>query len=275
MIPTLLPTATPTDRRADAPPLTIRPVGDELPGGGRGGKLRGMFPAKCPVDGAARDWVEDSLHLLASEFGRDAFAAPTVEPTDAFFPEPYAATLGGGRALLRRTAEYVGTDVEGIDLAVVPARSALWLVDDRDHEAAPSAPRPDPDVVTFAVELADLAEPDVLVGMFARELCGLRLSEEAGVETDAYDYGPLADLLAAYVGLGLFAAAIPPVDRLPGERVDPVIPPDRLGYALAHRAWHAGEEKPDWAKWLPGPVKTNFKRGLKWLLESGSSDFPP
>ena len=234
-----------------------------------------MFSAKCPVDGAARDWVEDSLHLLACEFGREAFAAPTVEPTDAFFPQAYAATLDGARTLLKSTAGYVGTDLQDVELAVVPTRSPLWLVDDRDHAAAPSAPRPDPVAITFAVELADLSEPDVLVAMFARELCGMRLSEEAGVDQDAYDFGPLADLLAAFLGLGLFTAALPPVERLPQERLDPIIPPDRLGYALAHRAWHAGDAKPTWAKWLPGPVKANFKPSLRWLLETGSSDFPP
>lgn len=234
-----------------------------------------MFPAKCPVDGAARDWVEDSLHLLASEFGRDRLTVPTIEPTEAFFPEPYAATLAGGRTLLEATARYVGTDLRDVELAIVPARSALWLVDDRDHEAAPSAPKPRPGVMTLAVELADLAEPDVLVAMFARELCGMRLTEEAGVEPDAYDFGPLADLLAAFLGLGVFMAALPPVERLPGERLDPILPPDRLGYALAHRAWHAGDDRAAWAKWLPPPVKTNFRRGLKWLLETGSSDFPP
>ena len=103
----------------------------------------------------------------------------------------------------------------------------------------------------------------------------MRLGEEAGVDNDAYDFGPLADLLAAFLGLGLFTAVIPPVDRLPEERLDPVIPPDRLAYALAHRAWHAGEEKPSWAKWLPGPVKANFKPSLRWLFETESSDFPP
>ena len=235
-----------------------------------------MFPTKCPLDYAAKDWVEDSLHLLASEFGPEVLRErPVVEPTEAFFPEPYIGNLAGAKTLLRRTADFMDADLEAIEPRIVPARGAVWLVDDRDHAAAPSAPQADPDVMVFALELDDLSRPDQMVGLFARELAGLRLSEEAGIGTDAYDFGCLADLLAAFCGLGVFTAAVEEIEKLPTERIAPCLPHAWLGYALAHVAWHRGEERPAWAKWLEGAAAANFKQGLRWLLETGESDFRP
>ena len=232
-----------------------------------------LFPPRPPIDAAAREWVEDSLHLLASEFGRDAFRRPTVEPTDAFFPEPYAANIEGGRMLLAATADHLDANLKDVRLAVVPARGEFWLVDDRDYEQTPSAPRSDPHEVVLAVELDDLSEPDRLVGLFARELCGLRLQEEAGIAADAYDFGPLADLTAVYFGMGLFTAALPVSELLPGERMAPTLPQGHLAYALGHRLWHAGDAKPPWLRWLPRPVRVMARSAYRWLQNGGPSEF--
>ena len=71
-----------------------------------------IFPAKCPVDASAKDWIEDSLHLLGSEFGREVLNdRPIVEPTDKFFPAAYSATIDGADMLLRQTANFIDADL--------------------------------------------------------------------------------------------------------------------------------------------------------------------
>ena len=220
------------------------------------------------------------MHLLGSVFGRKRLREqPVVEPTEKFFPDEYGASIEGANMLLKKTASYLGTDINGIEVRIVPQRDASWLVEDRDFENAPSAPRPPANVIVFAIELDDLSKPEQLVGHFARELGALRLVEDAGVNTDAYDFGPLADLTAVYLGLGVFIGTLPYFEVEPehdGGRVIPMtLPPPSLAYALAHAAWHQKDDKPAWLKYLKPDVRSGVKQGLKYLVATGESDFAP
>ena len=51
--------------------------------------------------------------------------------------------------------------------------------------------------------------------------------------------------------------------------------PPMFGYALAHLAWHRGEEWPDWAAYLNWSVRGEFKQGLRYLRTTGDSWFRP
>lgn len=239
-----------------------------------------LLPSTCPVDYATKDWVEDSMHLLGSVFGRKRLReAPVVEPTGDYFPDEFAASIEGAKMLLSMTATFVGTDVDGIEVRIVPQRDEIWLVENRDFDNAPSAPQPPANVIEFTIELDDLSKPEQLVGLFARELSALRLVEDGGINTDAYDFGPLADLTAVYLGLGVFNAALPypavETDEGGGRMTPFTLPPLSLGYALAHVAWHRGEEKPSWLKFLPPDVKACVKQGIRYLVKTGESDFAP
>jgi hypothetical protein len=48
-----------------------------------------------------------------------------------------------------------------------------------------------------------------------------------------------------------------------------------FGYALAHLAWHRGEEWPDWARHLNWSVRGEFKQSLQYLQKTGDSWFRP
>lgn len=239
-----------------------------------------MFSASCPVDYRTKDWVEDSLHLLGSVFGRKRLCeAPVVQPREAFFPDEFAASIEGAKMLLAKTASYIGTDTDGIEVRIVPQRDELWLAEDRDFENAPSAPKPPANTIVYAIELDDLAKPEQLVGLFARELSALRLIEDAGVNTDAYDFGRLADLTAVYLGMGVFIATLPyfdtNADGSNGGSMPMTLSPLAVGYALAHVAWHQNDAKPSWLKYLKPDVKSCVKQGLQYLMATGESDFAP
>lgn len=234
----------------------------------------------CPVDYATKDWVEDSLHLLGSVFGNGALRDTVViEPTDEFFPDAYEPSLEGAQNLLEQTARYVNTSSEGLGVRLVPQRDELWLAEDADFEASTSTDTPNESPIQFAVEQDDLNAPDLLVGMYSRELAGLRLIEEVGVNPDAYDLCPLADLTATFLGMGLFIGALPEVEpeRVPGNSrpIPLVLSAQALGYALAHVAWHQEDLSPKWVSYLKPDVKACVKLGLRFLDATGESDFPP
>lgn len=48
------------------------------------------FKPQCPVDIAAKRWVERRLQWLSEQFGCDTFTRRAVIlPTDDFFPDPF------------------------------------------------------------------------------------------------------------------------------------------------------------------------------------------
>lgn len=234
----------------------------------------------CPVDAFTKEWVEDSLHWLESAFAKETLANSTVvQPTPKFFPEDYERSLEGARTLLAKTASYIGTSPDGTDVRLVPQRDELWLTEDRASAGDSIAGNDSPGVITYAIEQNDLAAPEELVGLFARELSALRLIEDVSVNPDSYDFGQLADLAATYLGLGIFVGAltyVAPETSLTGKRMTPyTLPPPATGYALAHVAWHTGETKPDWFQFLKPDVYATASKGLDFLLATGESEYRP
>lgn len=61
----------------------------------------GWFKPVCPVDVAAKDWIENRLEWLSDQFGRDTFTRRAVIlPTKDFFPDPIDGTESSVRNVL-------------------------------------------------------------------------------------------------------------------------------------------------------------------------------
>ncbi len=61
----------------------------------------GWLRPTCPVDAAAKEWIEERLHGLSEEFESSVFTGnPVVLPTPEFFRDPYDGSRRSVRRLL-------------------------------------------------------------------------------------------------------------------------------------------------------------------------------
>jgi hypothetical protein len=246
----------------------------------------GWFRASCPCDPAAKAWVEERLQWLTDEFEESALAGrPVVLPTPEFFPDPYDSSKRSVRALLNRVCEYMDVVPDLVAMKFIPERESLWLVND----AGEYLPGDDAGTYSegkrkFIIRLHEsgIGKPMDLVGTMAHELAHVRLLGEGRCMREEYDNELLTDLTVVFFGLGIFLANTPrhwqSLDtRWPGTelRKPEYMTPPMFGYALAHLAWHRGETKPPWAKYLHMGPRANFRQGLAYLEKTGDSAYKP
>lgn len=245
----------------------------------------GWFRPTCPVDHHAKAWIERRLQWLADEFGQGVFArrAPIL-PLHEFFPDPYDASDESVRLLLDRVCGYMDADPALVDVELFTNRGEVWLVNERGQYLPREAGLYDAQShrTVIHLETSQLGEPMVLVGTMAHELAHLRLLGEYRISDDAFDNELLTDLTVVFHGLGIFLANAPRAWRSdfstwPGTdaRRPEYMTHPMYGYALAHAAWFRNERKPYWAKYLRMDARSSFKQGLRYLWETGDSQFRP
>lgn len=245
----------------------------------------GWFRPTCPVDPNAKKWVERRLQWLASEFGLDTFVRRAmILPLEEFFPDAYDASQKSVRVLLDRVCRYMDADPRLVELELFTDCNEVWLVNDRGQYLPRTAGLYDErsHKTVIHLETSQLDEPMTLVGTIAHELAHLRLLGERRIPDDVFDNELLTDLTVVFHGLGLFLANVPrtwPSDftTWPGSngRKPEYMTQPMFGYALAHAAWFRQEPKPAWIKHLRMDARASFKQGLRYLLETGDSQFRP
>jgi hypothetical protein len=121
-----------------------------------------------------------------------------------------------------------------------------------------------------------------VVGTMAHELAHVRLVGEGRIMREEFDNELLTDLTTVAFGLGVFLANTPrnwdsDLKKWPDSDLNrpEYMSPPMFGYALAHLAWHRGEEWPDWAGYLNWSVRGEFKQALRFLQKTGDSWFRP
>lgn len=243
------------------------------------------FRPICPVDTNAKAWIERRLQFLADEFGRDVFSRRAlVLPLEEFFPDRYDASDESVRKLMDRVCGYMDADPALVELEFFTDRGEVWLVNDRGqylpHEAGLYDEQAQRTVIHL--ETSQLDEPMTLVGTIAHELAHLRLLGERRIPHDVFDSELLTDLTVVFHGLGIFLANDPRAweshfTKWPGTdaRQPEYMTQPMFGYALAHAAWFRKEQKPQWAKYLRMDARASFKQGLRYLWETGDSEFKP
>jgi hypothetical protein len=245
-----------------------------------------LFRPTCPVDPAAKSWVEERMRWLTGEFGGElGYEFPVILPTPKFFPDEYDGSKKAARILLDRVCAYMGVVPALVALKVFADSRSLWLVNERGDYLSPGAAgRYEEGERKFIIHIAQdqLDKPMDLVGTMAHELAHVRLLGEGRTTRESYDNELLTDLTVVFRGLGIFLANVPRnwddqytawPDRML-KKPDYMTPP-LYGYALAHVAWFREERKPAWAKYLHPSARANLSQGLRYLWETGNSTFRP
>ena len=244
------------------------------------------FKASCPVDPAAKAWIEDRLQWLNEQFENSAFTdKPVVLPTPEFFPDPYDTSKNSVRRLLDRVCEYMGVAPSLISIKKFTCPQNTWLVNESGQpmwSAAGGTYEEGRRKFIISINSAELQEPMGLVGTLAHELSHFRLLGEGRITHDIFDNELLTDLTAVFHGFGIFLANSPrhwdsDYSQWPGTAIKKpeYMTPPMFGYALAHLAWHRNEASPQWAKYLRLAARTNMKQGLRFLQQTGNSTFNP
>ncbi|MGY8767914.1 MAG: hypothetical protein ACKVH8_05685 [Pirellulales bacterium] len=247
----------------------------------------GWFKPQCPVDTAAKRWIEERLHWLSNQFGRDVFTRRAVIlPALDFFPGPMDGTEDSNRNLLDQVCGYMDADPDAVILNIFKQESEVWLVNEEGKYLPNGAAGLYEEQATgrtvIHIASSQLLNLTDLVGTMAHELAHLRLMGEERVYGDEYDNELLTDLTVVFHGLGIFLGNSPrnweslnqkwPETEL--HRPEYMTLP-MYAYALAHSAWFRNEQKPDWARHLSSDLRPCFKQGVRFLNATGDSTFVP
>ncbi|HKB02043.1 MAG TPA: hypothetical protein VKD90_07475 [Gemmataceae bacterium] len=245
----------------------------------------GWFRPTCPCDPAAKAWVEERLQWLVEEFDDTCFSDRHVMlPTPEFFPDPYDGSKKAVRTLLDRVCEYMGVLPDLVALKLVADAGQIWLVNDAGHYLPHAAGTYSEGSRKFIIRIdrTELDNPMGLVGTMAHELAHARLLGEGRIMHDVYDNELLTDLTTVAFGLGVFLANTPrnwdsQLGRWPDSdlRKPEYMTPPMFGYALAHLAWFWEESKPEWAPYLNGAARGEFKQAVRFLEQTADSAFKP
>lgn len=248
-----------------------------------------MFPwsrPACPVDAAAKRWIEDRLTWLVGQFGFEVLRdRPVVLPTAEFFPDPYDGSRRSVRALLDRVCARYDVAPQRVSMKLFTQAPQLGLVNDRgDNLPSGFAGLFEEADGKFIVRVESSAIQNLmeLVGTIAHELAHVRLLGERRVRQHVHDHELLTDLTTVFHGFGIFLANYPRhwhgTDTFwPGTKLrkPEYMSLPMYGYALAHVAWLRSEERPTWANHLRPDARAVFKQGLRYLQDSGNSALSP
>jgi hypothetical protein len=247
--------------------------------------LRWLFPNACPCDSSAKAWVEERLQWLSEEFDDHAFnGRRLVLPTAEFFPDAYDGSRRAVRTMLNRVCEYMDVDPQRVRLRLVSDAGKTWLVNASGQYLPSAAGTYEEREEGFIIRIdsSQLDNPVDLVGTLAHELAHVRLMGEGRMTGYEFDNELLTDLTVVFFGLGIFLASSPRawVSQLttwPDSdlRKPEYMTPPMFGYALAHLAWFRGEPRPAWARFLHSNAKPDFNQAMRFLFQTGDSDFRP
>lgn len=242
------------------------------------------FRPICPCDSAAKAWIEERLAWLCDEFTDHAFSGrPIVIPVPESFPPGCDGSMRAVRRLVNRICEHMDVVPDLIKIKLFESPD-LILVNEQGQGLPGAAGTFEEGERKFVIRLArsQLHEPIDLIGTIAHELAHVRLLGENRISVDAYDNELVTDLTVVFFGLGIFLANSPRAwmsgfTKWPGTdlKKPEYMTAAMYAYALAHLAWHRGEQRPAWAKFLNMHARANLKQGIRFLWKTADSEFKP
>jgi hypothetical protein len=243
----------------------------------------------CPASPEEKELVEDGFQSLREQLGLDRLRdAVVVEPTPAFFPDPYDASPEAAVQLFARVCGYMRIEPNSV-------RLGFWQEERQEPEVhAPgtaAAPRRTRGATGYyahvdgfdhiRVNVAELTDPEALVSTLAHELGHVILLSRCGMAHGEPHMEALTDLTTIYLGLGIFTSNTLLrrhgwiQGNVEGWKVSRkgYISPEMAGWALSLFAWTRGEQNPNWSRHLAVDGKSYLKQGLRYLEETRDTAF--
>lgn len=238
----------------------------------------GLKP-RPPLTEDERIWVDEGFDRLSRMLGlRRMLECLAVEPSDAFFPDPYDGSEAALERLFQRVCDYMHVSRESVKLEVFadsPEFSKLLPgYSSSSNDPAGLHFGKSADGMSFiAIRSSLIADPLAAVATLADELGHVILQGDDPISTDAEDLEPMTDLVTVFLGLGIFTAncarrfAQYQRDQQYGWSMRHLgyLPEVVYGYALARFALERGESSPAWTEHLSTNLKTYFRKSAAWL----------
>jgi hypothetical protein len=237
----------------------------------------GWFSPSCPVDNAAKNWIENRVEWLVEQFGIDQFARNVmILPIPEFFPDPFDESRESTRVLLDRVCQYLGVAATAVKLRFFSEANRPPIVDANGYSTAPTAGLYRPGAVhTIHLESGQLHDPMSLVGTMAHELAHARLLGEGRIEPEVFDHELTTDLMTIFQGMGIFLANVPRhwdsgLSYWPGTKLKKpeYMTAPMFAYALGVWGWLHNVEKPAWLGHLHYNVRGECKQALRFLFKT-------
>jgi len=236
--------------------------------------MLGWFAAKCPVSTWEKTWTETRMRWLANVLGIDRLLeAEVIEPTEEYFPDPYERTPADVRRIMEQLADYMGVDASKIELAIcpdvqLPGAAGLYQPGERK---------------TIRIAESQVGDMQRIIATLIHELSHEVLMGGGLLNAETEDHEPITDLLAAYLGLGIFAANSTMHEHywtsgtMTGWEIGKqgYLPARVFGYAFALFCFMRQEEVPSWVGHLRLDASAPFREGLRYLKKTGDSLFRP
>lgn len=247
----------------------------------------GWGRASCPANSAEKELVEHGFRLLARNLGLDRLQnATVVEPTPAFFPDRYDASLASAERMFSRVCGHLGVDPGSVRLTFwqdtpnIPLPAVMEGPRSTGGAAGVYAQFDQLHVVSLNV--AQLKDPEGLAATMAHELAHYILLGQLGLSREEPHMEALTDLAAIYLGFGIFISNT--LLRRHGW-IDGTlqywkvsrkgyISPEMAGWALSLFAWVRRESDPSWSTHLATDGKAYLSQGLRYLRRTSDTSFP-
>jgi hypothetical protein len=248
----------------------------------------GLKP-KLPITYESQEWVDRSFVRLASLLGADRMLEDDVIlPTPEHFPDRYDGSEESLGHMVVRIAAAMQVDPRSFDVELFQSDYELsstlipfWH--GSDSAAAGLYFHTPEERQTIAVNAAELKDPMALVAVIAHEIGHIILLRPGLIQRDEQDMEPLNDLLAIFLGFGIFTAnAAFHFSQFADNQSQGwstkrrgYLPEPMLGYALARYAYERGEDKPSWGTYVAGNISPYMKQSLGWLIANKAARLFP
>jgi hypothetical protein len=186
-----------------------------------------------------RDWLAASLRQLTSRGGLLA-AAPLVEPTNEWFPEPWAMTATHGHRLAQRLMHYAGLGKLRISL---DAYDPEWSEEDAPWDAGTAGwfAGIEDGRARFGLHVDQFDDPEKAAGVLAHEVAHAWRAHHGLVVGDRDEEEHLTDLTTIALGFGILTTNNTDRYRASGTWDETswtissagYLPPQAMAYALA------------------------------------------
>lgn len=236
--------------------------------------------AKLPVKEDERKWIEEALHWMIEQFGRDFFLARRVIlPEPAFFPDKFTGTEESVYALVARVCSYMEVNPNRLEVELFSDRDdtvSKHNLGGEDYSGAAGLyfhPASAQERAKVSINVSKLNNPTALVATIAHELGHVILLGDGRLSRDDKSHEYMTDLLTVFLGLGIFTAnSVVQFSQWQSHSHQGwsisrqgYMTEEQFGYALAACAWMKNDSGNPWSKHLCLNVKQYFKNSLKFL----------